>query len=126
MSALIIPSIQELFDRAWNGLAAQKWRKATTGRGLTCVYLAANGDRCAWGHADPEGTAGQIAGVGSLRVDGVGIAGHLDDRGFHFATMLQRAHDACQIDESMADRLRAVAKAFDLTVPDDRQEATSP
>lgn len=92
------PTIQEMFDKAVRGLAAQEWRRSTTWEGGTevCVYLASNGDRCAWGHVDPEGTEGGDGNVYSLKRWGRGLAAILDSEGLGFAKQLQMAHDRGQ------------------------------
>lgn len=128
-----IPSNQELFDRAWNGLKSQNFTRAFLGD--SCQYAVRDAEgtvvkRCAWGWADPEGTEGCGAVVvGDLAYDGIGLAGRLRAAGFlqprsglALAKSLQQAHDgATDVDEGdvfgMQARLRKVAADYGLTVP---------
>lgn len=127
-----VPSLQEMFNRAWRGLKAQNWRKAMDEwnwpyagiKRLDCSYLSPNGDRCAWGHVDPEGTIDsngtpRAGDVTSLRHNGFGLASRLTrgEPGLDLAIALQNAHDSAQNDKDMESRMREVADQFLLDVP---------
>ena len=126
---------QEMFDRAWRGLKVQGFARAvrmTTVEERTlpngrlepeaeiCCYLDSNGNRCAWGHVDPEGTATNPAmTVTDLRVHRIGIAASLTDDGVEFARELQRAHDAPYSAIGVERDMRQVAEKHGLTIPDE-------
>lgn len=125
-----IPTRQEMFNRAVRGLRAQDWRKAAPKfhePGPGCQYLTAGGDRCAWGHVDPENTGDtQLGGtVNALRDKGIGLAALLPVEDMGFAVDLQRAHDNvdnadCPSNkEAMQTALRNVAEAYNLIYPED-------
>ncbi len=128
-----VPSRQEMFNRAWNGIKAQDWRQSAviSNGGVLCKYLMPNGDRCAWGHVDTS--VGDRRGtVKCLARSGIGVAAFLDGDDLEFAYRLQEAHDfitgsSSSWDEmypeyqgaSMEQRLRAFAKKEGLTIPDE-------
>lgn len=118
-----VPTIQELFDRAWHGLREQGWKRAVNEQG-TCQYLVPEtGCRCAWGHADLSLTSDNIysGNVADLHKYGVGLAARLDSAGLAFAKRLQLAHDGAaaeSADNTMEMRLRRLAAAYTLTVPE--------
>lgn len=119
---------QEMFNKAYIGLRAQEWRQAvdTNGAGA-CTYLAPNGDRCAFGHVDPEGTV--IGGkprtgtVWALRSEPGSIVPTLSSEEFEFAQRLQRAHDAAgqsynrTTEQDMEYRFEELAREYGLTIP---------
>lgn len=105
---------QEMFDRAWRGLASQGWRRAAAGS--RCAYLTADGCRCAWGWVDPEGTADQLGTVRDLHTEGIGIAARLSHEDLIFAATLQSAHDLSS-DDALQEDMRQFAFQRGLTVP---------
>ncbi len=114
-----VPSRQEMFNRAWNGLRSQGWRKAMRNE-ATCTFLTADGLRCAWGWVDPEGTVvngmSRLGGVMSLHLERHGIAGLLSLQDAEFASKMQCAHD-----DAGNGALRAAmvqfAKDYGLEIP---------
>lgn len=108
---------QEMFDRAVSGLRAQEWRRAMSGSGIDCEYLAPNGDRCAWGHVD-HSSAGNYGDVEDLNRDGIGLASELAQDELDFAMELQMAHDRGYEPCLMRQRLLDVALDHGLTVPE--------
>lgn len=118
---------QEMFTRAVVGLRNQGFRQARmpdpepTGfeeDETVCAYLAANGDRCAWGHVDPiEDLVGVNGSVLKLHNDGIGIAADLDDDGLLFANRLQLAHDRGYTPTEMEEKLRKVGVDYNLEWP---------
>jgi hypothetical protein len=125
-----IPSPQEMFDKAWNGLKNQGWKQAITDWG-SCSYLTGC-LRCSWGHVDPEGTTfksgtniiARSGTVETLRRDGLGIAARLNYEQLQFALELQMAHDTARssiIDSnnSLEAKMRKFAKEKNLSIPED-------
>lgn len=125
-------TIQEMFDRAWNGLKAQGFQRAYL-LGAGCSYFDDSGRRCAWGHVDPEGTRFAMnASVNTLKLRGIGLAVQLeglDPKGdgcfdalagspLAFASDLQNAHDQAEEPMLMERNLRGLAERYRLTVPE--------
>jgi hypothetical protein len=52
----IVPfeNLQQVFDKAWNGMKAQGWKRATGWTGIGCEYKTKDGLKCAIGHVVPE------------------------------------------------------------------------
>lgn len=112
------PSRQEMFDRAWNGLKSQGWRKAMVPSG--CVYLTADGRRCAWGWVDPDGTSdksGTVYGLLTNWGNACGLFARLDYDDREWASALQNTHDLAKEGELEAS-MREFAKTSGLKVPD--------
>lgn len=105
-------SRQEMFERAWKGLAEQEFRKAQTNG--SCSYQTPNGDRCAWGHVDTSLTARDIGSVRTLVENKVGLAALLSVEDTAFAMALQRAHDCSKGDLDMKHALRLLASDWQL------------
>lgn len=118
MTPIEVPSRQEMFNRAWNGLKAQNWEKAVDHNG-NCVYEAPDGKRCAWGHVDPE--ARGVGSVYGLRYDYAGLAVRLSSEDLAFADKLQVAHDRADVDGNgtVERRMRNVALLYGLTIPEE-------
>lgn len=108
---------QEMFDRAYLGLAGQGFAQAKIDGG--CVYLAPDGTRCAWGHVDTSLTSHYQCGVTWLREDCIGIAGNLTADDLKFAVALQNAHDDKRSADpaTMQTFLHTLATDYGLTVP---------
>lgn len=138
VAPVVVPSYQEMFNRAWNGLKGQNWQTCLFKSGDGCSYDGHNGMKCAWGWVDPEGTKDylnpetgamkQVTGtVRSLRNDAIGLAALLNDEQIEFAVDLQIAHDRSvdiygKYDDSMESRMRKVAKKYNLTIPGEESE----
>lgn len=125
---------QEMFDRAYNGLASQGWMVATENG--ACRYLTQDGKRCAWGWVDPEGTKdAPTFSVYGLKLHNMGIAAELsyDDGSYtkdedgnvidwgtrsslSFAEALQSCHDNSN-DDDLQERMRGFAEKHGLTIP---------
>ena len=109
-------TIQEMFDKAVRGLAGQGWRRSAAEYG-GCMYHSPNGDRCAWGHVDPEGTKGQSMYVSGLARAGTGIAGQLTNDELTFVEAIQRAHDFGPVSE-MPLRFKRLGERYGLAWPE--------
>lgn len=117
-------TLQEMFDKAVRGLYRQGWAQAMDDN--TCVYEAADGKRCAWGHVDtglahPDNKGGSVYNLEYTRR---GIAASLPAilGGLRFAGDLQAAHDngGDPLDPArMIMRLKSVAERYGLTWPSD-------
>ncbi len=116
-----VPSRQEMFNRAWNGLKSQGWKKSLGGTFTTarCRYVGDGGMRCAWGWVDPGGTwnADGAGDVRSLRSASIGLAAHLSDSDCDWAKSLQRTHDESDTHE-LETGMRRFARTHGLTIPD--------
>lgn len=119
-----LPSRQEMFNRAWEGLKAQRWVKSYSFTEGACVYAKRDefGNvirRCAWGHVDPEGTSFTgLASVRALADCGVGLAPRLPFQDLLFAQELQNTHDESKDGDDMQERMRALASDYALVVPE--------
>lgn len=125
-----IPSRQEMFNRAWNGLKSQGWEPAFAAG--SCEYITQDGKRCAWGWVDPEGTVsplgyGRIGSVNSLRMEAGGLARRLSESDAAFAMELQDAHDRVPLASergasgrftSLEESMRDFAGRHQLTIPE--------
>lgn len=132
----IVPSRQEMFNRAWEGLKSQGFERCHSDnepelRGRTdipgCLYDNGKGHHCAWGWVDPEATRVidgryQTGTVGALASMGVGLAAHLNEGDLSFAADLQGAHDGTGTPERMQEALRRVATKYALVVPAEAPE----
>lgn len=122
-----IPSRQEMYDRAYRGLAGQDWERVTVNG--HCAYLKVSDGRilrCAWGHVDPEET-GRCADAGNvfdLAWAKVGLAGRLSEDDLMWADELQGMHDGagfgreregCPVD--MEERFHWFAAKHGLVIP---------
>lgn len=118
MTTVEIPSRQEMFNRAWNGLKGQGWKTSTFKDGRGCSYDGPDGRKCAWGWVDPEGTkddptkgdptkgvtynprwtkTGQLSGtVLTLRIEGIGLAALIPNEDEGFIAQLQSVHDGAR------------------------------
>lgn len=127
-----VPSRQEMFNRAWNGLKGQGWQQAMEDLGngsFACLYTTKDKKHCAWGwvdrEADGRGTVYTLAeaGVGiagqMLKAAGVPLARYVPD--LVFAKKLQEAHDQCgqrQTPAELEGIFRAFAAHHGLTIPE--------
>lgn len=105
---------QEMFNRAYRGLASQGFERCTSGEGKHgCLYVDDNGRHCAWGWVDTSLTKEVSGYIGSIG----GIAATLGQKNKYFAARLQQAHDNAVTPEGVKNRLKQLAKEFDLKVP---------
>ena len=117
---------QEMFDRAYIGLASQGFEQCTTSLG-TCIYTSNDGSKhCAWGWVDPAAwalTAVSVPSFGasldSLISARIGIAADLYENGLYtLASALQGAHDSANSADDMKVKFRQLAQDFNLTIPE--------
>lgn len=112
---------QEIFNRAWNGLKSQGWKKAR--RGVVSVYYTHDGLRCAWGWADPEATQKMSLNfnclpISTLRFFKVGLAAKLTPDQYAFAEDLQKTHDRAMNGDELQRFMRRLASDYGLEVPE--------
>lgn len=106
---------QEMFDRAYRGLASQGWKRAVGPRG--CSYLTDDGLRCAWGWVDTSLGSDAVGAVDSLSIRGRGLAAELDDDAITFAADLQSAHDGTS-DGHLKASFHSFAARHSLSIPE--------
>jgi hypothetical protein len=106
---------QEMFDRAYRGLASQGWRAALSGS--ACAYVGMEGMRCAWGWVDLSLTEIHRGTVEDLRNAKIGLAANLDFDDLAFASDLQRCHDESKDGDGMRSDFNAMALRYGLTIP---------
>lgn len=113
---------QEMFDRAYRGLASQKWKQSLNAYG-SCVFNGPRGRHCAYGWIDRKIPSRYNEGVSieTLRNEGVGIARLLDEDGLRFASVLQTEHDAHDIPRDMRAAFVGLAKEHGLKIPRTRR-----
>ena len=119
-------TLQEVFDDAYRGLAAQGFRRSIhiPQIGVTkpsCAYVSADGCRCAIGHLM---TSDEITRFGHVVAPVEELMAYQD---FHQKLadaasaedldQLQEAHDLSQTSDDMQERLRLYAVAHGLTIP---------
>lgn len=105
---------QEMFDRAYRGLASQGWRRAYEVN--SCEYVTDDGRRCAWGWVDPSLTDEDSGDVQGLFDKERGVAAYLSLDDLRFAMALQDAHDS-STDDTLERDLRAFAGRQGLAIP---------
>lgn len=113
------PTRQEMFNRAFLGLASQGWMQAISGG--TCRYATPDGRRCAWGWVDRFLTSMHGGSVWNLRSQHLGIAAIIPEEDMDFARRMQNAHDCLGASRSAEDleyRFRDFAKFNNLTIPE--------
>lgn len=106
---------QEVFDRAYIGLASQGFERSY--EGVSCLYRGPHGRRCAIGWnisderygTDLEGLCADDEPV--LRAAGI------NRRSAGFAALLQASHDRADSPSHMRDLLEDVAERYHLTIP---------
>lgn len=113
------PNFQRLFDQGVAGLAAQGFRKSVDPIGR-CLMRSENGDRCFVGQfIPPERYVPEVEDDRLINVlcdfcDFVAVSTETLD----FFSNCQRAHDDSHSPEDMRVRLRDVAVAWNLVVPE--------
>jgi hypothetical protein len=53
-NAVPFDNLQQVFDKAWEGMRSQNWQRATGSDGLGCEYHTPDGLKCAIGHIVPD------------------------------------------------------------------------
>lgn len=110
---------QAIFDRGCEGLSAQHFRQSAVAD--NCKYRAPNGDKCFIGHCIPDAKYHKsLEGyqVNSMNILGVLNVSTCTDEDKAFLQACQVAHDVAHSPDDMKNRLRQVAKRFNLTVPE--------
>jgi len=127
-------TVQELFNTAVIGLAAQGFERSFGPDGYSCRYRGAEGRKCALGQLIPDEPTlliaeGGYCELGSAVLKAAGVepaedavpAGHFvtpkDDHVARFLQQLIAAHDRGEFPDEMKYKLRMLAKAFECTIP---------
>lgn len=110
-------TIQEMFDKAYIGLASQGFEQCYDELEDACVYSDGKGNHCAWGWVDPSIGETQSGNVEELNRHQIGIAGTLNEEQLNFAGDLQGAHDIADDSQDMKKLLNDVAKRYNLSIP---------
>lgn len=117
-------TLQQVFDDAYRGLAAQGFAQSV-GEGGSCAYRGAKGRRCAIGHciSDAEYTPAIENASVATRGDRYTEAVELFDRlfaGLSIDTLrtLQGVHDCGTTPAGMVSALKNFARHNRLTIPD--------
>ena len=125
---------QEMFNRAYKGLASQNWEKCLeinpVGRRPLCVYDDGAGKHCAWGWVDKSLGPEVRMTVEDLVVGKIGLAAELATDDVPFAKELQRAHDRYDPknvfvnmpNQPMKKRFEDFAARWNLTIPEEKEE----
>lgn len=110
---------QEMFDRAYRGLAGQKWRQSIRPGNDSCVYNGPNRTHCAFGWIDTKIPAlyNSDTSIQMLHDAGVGVAAKLDAELLGFAAELQNAHDGADVPRDMRSAFKAIASEHGLKIP---------
>lgn len=109
---------QEMFDRAYRGLASQEWKQCLNANADGCIYKGSDGMRCAWGWVDrgiPE--IHNENSLDHMRHAGVGVIYTLDADSYAFALNLQSAHDDYDSPNAMRNAFEDLASEYSLTIP---------
>lgn len=113
-------TIQEMFDKAYIGLASQGFEKCKLEKikdnFSPCAYSDGKGNHCAWGWIDLS-LGPEAFGVINLWRHNIGVAGTLDQKQLGFAVDLQGAHDTAADSKDMKKLLNDVAKRYNLSIP---------
>lgn len=116
-------TLQQVFDDAYRGLAAQGFersiRRDANGAYLGCAYRGSEGRRCALGHCIPDdrynALVEEYVGIFLVpRMPGL-FSSDISDRAL---SELQGRHDAAVTPGLMRTELAAFAASHDLTIPD--------
>lgn len=108
-------TLQEMFDKAWNGLKSQSFERCYSVDKEACVYDDGKGKHCAWGWVDEESWTYGQRGVVDINTT---ITTSLSFDKLRFAQNLQQAHDKGANPENVVLRLRELAADYGLTVPE--------
>lgn len=107
---------QEIFDKAWNGLKAQGFRRSADEHG-SCLYRGPNGLKCAIGHCiSDEAFNHRWEGSRDEPFKAAGVGGWGSQK-YEWAIELQNAHDTASDPSDMEGGLRRFAKKHKLTIP---------
>lgn len=120
---------QELFNKMWNGLKAQNWKRSGVKGSdgvFRCAYFGPDGCRCALGQVLPDELESHPACTVEADVNASGLVARIPELGelldwcsnHGFIEAMQFAHD--KFDESgIQRRIRDVAKRYSLAIPED-------
>lgn len=113
---------QEMFDKAYLGLAAQGFKPSMKGEYGDCAYRGVDDMKCAIGHLVDDKTAGRMECYGPIencfRNE---VEMPFDKADEEFMARLQLAHDESTFAENrgkMQEMLVKFAAHFNLTVPE--------
>lgn len=111
-------TLQEMFDKAYIGLASQHFEQCYSELADSCLYSDGEGKHCAWGWVDLSlGREILNLTVRELNQMNMGIAATLDEEQLDFASKLQIAHDNSSEYFPMENLLYDLARQYNLTIP---------
>ena len=114
------PLYQEAFNKAVAGLAGQKFFQSKDLGKNVCRYNGDEGRHCAYYFVNPE--AGFVENVkASRQPHNAGKSWNL----CYFYDQLQNAHDEGNTPDYMMINLRALAREYDLEIPEVLREPTA-
>lgn len=108
---------QEIFDKAYLGLADQWFEQATDSLGA-CKYLDADGLKCAIGHCLTNPRCDVYLLVTSLIAEDPQAATDLEGVSLNFLVQLQQCHDKGATPRVMQEHLLNFASYHNLTIPE--------
>jgi len=108
---------QEIFNKAYLGLAGQGFEQAVDPLGI-CQYVDANGRKCAVGHCLTDPTYGTNLNVAALIYEDPQAATDLEGVSLNFLVQLQQCHDKGDTPGAMQKPLLNFASLRNLTVPE--------
>lgn len=111
---------QQLFEKAYRGLAKQGFERSMRPNSVKCAYRGVGGLKCAIGHAIPDELyrLEMDAPVTPIGLDFEGIlirAGYTGST--NFASELQSIHDTAKSPAGMRATLAAFAESHGLPLP---------
>lgn len=119
---------QDIFNKAYLGLASQGFRRSMKvlelekGENHLCAYRGDDGLKCAIGHCiDDKNYKPSLETRGAQELEvrqAMGLKGRLNSDDRCFLGGLQGCHDYTSHADLMQDRLREFAAEYSLTVPD--------
>lgn len=122
-------AMQAVFDKAWRGLQAQGFEQSMRPGSEDiedfCAYRGEDGRRCAIGHAIPDDRYDpEVEGLPASACVNRGMlpdvfAAPIGSEAYHFLNSLQMAHDTSPNSPLMERKLRSVADAYRLTIPEE-------
>jgi hypothetical protein len=112
--------MQEIFNKVWTGLKAQKFERSTfRADQLICAYRGEEGRKCAAGHLIPDEEYRAL--WEGRRVRALDFFARFSFEELDLIDALQRAHDQGFVPATMRARLKEVARTFNLKIPEDSQ-----
>lgn len=109
-------SMQDIFDKAYLGLAKQGFRQSLDS--VSCRYNGPNGTHCAIGHLGHIPPAYEGDSVRQLIDAGLIEGWEYDAELRRFLVRLQSCHDRSHIPANMQVALEALAHDYSLTIPE--------